>query len=175
MPTEQRQLRDALKLAIKGLILQEVRAVQLEQVRSPSFILDEIVRSIQETMRKIIGLVRFMPAKERDVLIKRLILQSVDEEIEQTIQVRKNRCFRCAHIRFYDEGKTAHVRLPIGTRRAEMIGCDKPRPADGVRCRRFVEATRAISLDDYLDEMALLYKLRETITRMREVWEYLKA
>jgi hypothetical protein len=37
-----------------------------------------------------------------------------------------------------------------------------------------VEATRAVSLDDYLDEMALLYDLREILDDVDEIWmEYL--
>ncbi len=48
-----------------------------------------MARSIQEAKRQVMALVRLMPPKERDALIKRLIRQSVDEEIDQAIQVRK--------------------------------------------------------------------------------------
>ena len=171
MPSEKRELREMLKFAIKGLILQEVRVLQLEQAHSPSFILDEMARSIQEVKREIMGMVRLMPAKERDILVKRLIIQSVNEEIDQAIQMRKNRCLRCIHMRFYDEERTAHVSLPVRTSRAMIIGCDQFRPASRVRCRRFIETTRAISLEDYLDEMALFYELKEMFDQFEEIWK----
>jgi len=171
MPSVKKELREALKFAIKGLILQEVRVLQLEQAHSPSFILDEMVRSIQEAKKEIVGLVRLMPVKERDILIKRLILQSVNEEIDQAIQMRKNRCLRCIHMRFYDEERTAHISLPVRTSRAQVIGCDQSRPASRARCRRFLETTRAISLEDYLDEMALFYELREMFDQFEEIWK----
>lgn len=170
MPSEEREIKEALKFAIKGLILQEVRVLQLEQAPCPSFILDEMGRSIQEAKREIMGLVRFMHAQKRDMLIKRLIIQSVNEEIDQAIQMRKNRCLRCIHMRFYDEERTAHLGLPVRASQAQIIGCDQFRSASGARCRHFRETTRAISLDDYLDEMALFYELREMFDQFEEIW-----
>jgi len=171
MPSVKKELREALKLAIKGLILQEVRILQLEQAHSPAFILDEMARSIQEAKKEIMGMVRLMPVKERDIVIKRLILQSVSEEIDQAIQMRRNRCLRCIHMRFYDEERTAHISLPLRTSRAQIIGCDQSRPSSRARCRRFLETTRAISLEDYLDEMALFYELREMFGQFEEIWK----
>jgi len=171
MPLEEREMKEALKFAIKGLILQEVRVLQLKQAHCPSFILDEMARSIQEAKREIMGQVRFTHAKEKDILIKRLIIQSVNEEIDRAIQMRKNRCLRCIHMRFYDEERTAHLGLPVRASRAQIIGCDQFRPASEARCRHFTETTRAISLDDYLDEMALFYELREMFHRFEEIWK----
>jgi hypothetical protein len=48
MTPGKKELRGLLILAIKTLILQEVRVLQLEQVYTPSFVMDEMVRSIQE-------------------------------------------------------------------------------------------------------------------------------
>ena len=173
MVSERKELREALKLAIKGLIIQEFRVLRLEQSYTPSFVRDEMAHSIQEAKREIIGLVRRIPSQERNALIKRFIRQSVDEEIDRAIQLRENRCLRCLHMRFYDEARNAHVRLPVGTRRARIVGCDQVRPAPRVRCQRFVEITRATSLGGYLDEMALLYELREMFDQFDEMWDYL--
>jgi hypothetical protein len=62
------------------------------------------------------------------------------------------------------------VNLPLQTR-AETIGCDKLQPSLRKSCRRFVEAARAASLEDYLDEMTLLYEFRDVINRIEEIWE----
>jgi len=171
MPSEKKELRDALKSAIKGLIIQEVRALQLEQSNAPAFVLDQVVRSIREVKREIIGLVRLMHPKERNTLIKRLIRQSVDEEIDQAIQVRKTRCFRCLHVRYFDEAGLSHVNLPRGKGRARAMGC-QINPA-GIQCQDFVERSYAISNPDYLNEMAFLYEVKEKSKEFDEIWDYL--
>ena len=171
MPPTKTDIRNALRMGIKTLIIQEVRVLQLERTYVPSFIIDEMARSIQEVKRHVISLVRLMPPKEGNTLIKRFIRQSIDEEIDQGIQVRKNKCIRCVHGRFYDELGTPHMNLPIGIIRVQTIGCDKLQPSLRKRCRRFVEMTRATSLEDYLGEMALLYELREMFERFKEIWE----
>jgi len=171
MPPEKKELREVLSFGIKTLILQEVRVLQLERAYTPSFIVDEMARSIQEAKRQVISLVRLMPSKERNSLIKRLIRQSIDEEIDRTIQLRKNKCIRCIHGRFYDELGTAYMDLPIGLTRAKTVGCDKLRPSLRKRCRRFVETSMAISLENYLSEMTLLYELREMFERFQKIWE----
>jgi len=170
MPLDKKDLREALRLAIKTLIIQEVRVLQLERAYTPSFIIDEMARSIQEAKREIISLVRLMPSKERNVLIKRLIRQSIDEEIDQGVQVRKNKCFRCIHVRYFDEEGSSYVNLSIGIRQVQIMGCDEIRTASKGRCRRFVERARATSLEDYLSEMALFYELREMFKRFEEIW-----
>jgi hypothetical protein len=65
------------------------------------------------------------------------------------------------------------VGLPVRTR-AETIGCDKLRPSLRKSCRRFVETSKAVTLDQYLNEMTLLYEFRELTERFEEIWkEYL--
>lgn len=171
MRSEKKELRQALKLAIKGLIIQEVRLSQLEKSRPPAFILDEMARSIQEAKSQVMALVRFMPPKERDALIKRLVRQSVDEEIDQAIQVRKTRCFRCLHVRYFDEAGSSHVNLPFGMGRAHVIGCEITRA--GIQCQNFIESSLAVSKEDYLNEMAFLYEVKEIFEQFEEIWDYL--
>jgi len=175
MPSKKNESRDTLKLAIKTLILQEVRVLRLEQGFTPHIVIDEMSRSIQETKKTIIKLTRAMKDKENAALLKRMILQAVNEEIDRAIQLRKIKCIRCLHGRFYDEEGTAHLNLPVGVHRAQTIGCDKLRPNLRKSCRRFVETSRTISLEDYLNEMTLLYEFRELIDQIEEIWKgYLK-
>jgi len=171
MPSERKELREVLRLGIKTLILQEVRVLQLERAYTPSFVIDEMARSIQEAKRQVISLIRLMPSKERNSLIKRLIRQSIDEEIDRAIQLRKNKCIRCIHGRFYDELGAAYMDLPVGITRAKTIGCDELQPSLRKRCRRFVETSIATSLGDYLNETSLLYDLREMFERFQRIWE----
>ena len=135
MESRKKELRDALKLVIKGLIVQEARKTQLEQSPIAPFVLDEMIRSIEEAKRQVIALVRLMRPREREALIKRLIRQSVDEEIDQAIRVRQKRCFRCTHVRYFDEAGVAHVTFPIGEERARVIGCEMISSPSGVECR----------------------------------------
>ena len=173
MPIKDKELREAIKLGVKTLILQEVRLLRLERSFTPHLIIEEISHSIQDTKKEIVKLTRTMAQKDRTVLLKKMIRQAVDEEIDRAIQLRKTRCIRCLHGRFYDEAGTAHVDLPVRTR-AEKIGCDKLRPSLRKSCRRFVEMSKVASLDQYLNEMILLYEFRELIDRVEEIWkEYL--
>jgi hypothetical protein len=175
MLSKKNESRDTLKLAIKTLILQEVRVLRLEQGFTPHIVIDEMSRSIQETKKTVIKLTRAMKDKENAALLKRMILQTVSEEIDRAIQLRKTKCIRCHHGRFYDEEGTAHLNLPVGVHRAQTIGCDKLRPNLRKSCRRFVETSRTISLEDYLNEMTLLYEFRELIDQIEEIWKgYLK-
>jgi hypothetical protein len=171
MPGKDKELRDAIKLGIKTLIIQEVRFLRLERSFTPHVIVDEMSQSIQDTKREIIKLTKIMAQKERSALLKKMIRQAVDEEIDQAIQLRKTRCIRCLHGRFYDEVGTAHLNLPIGVHRAQTIGCDKLRPSPRKSCRRFVEISMAASLDNYLNEMTLLHEFRDLINRIEEVWK----
>jgi len=173
MAARDRELRDAIKLGIRTLILQEVRLLRLERSFTPHVVLDGMSQSIRETKREIIKLTRAMAQKERTILLKRMIRQAVDEEIDKAIQLRKTRCIRCLHGRFYDEADVAHMGLPVKTR-AGRIGCDKLRPSLRKSCRRFVETSKAATLDQYLNEMTLLYEFRELTDRFEEIWkEYL--
>ena len=164
-------LREGLKVGIRTLILQEVRILRLERTFTPHLIVDAMSQSIQESKREIIKLTRTMDDKERTVLLKRMICQVVDEEIDRGIRLRGTKCIRCLHGRFYDETKTGHPNLPTGASKAQMIGCDKLQPALRKKCRRFVEIARSTSLEDYLNEMTLLYEFRETIDRINEIWK----
>jgi hypothetical protein len=170
MVLKDKELREAVRLGIKTLIIQEVRLLRLERAFTPHIVMDEMARSIQETKKTIIKSVRAIKEKERTALLKRMIDQVVDEEIDRAIELRKTRCIRCLYGRFYDEIGTAHVNLPVRTQ-ARTIGCDKLRPNLKKRCKRFVEIAMADSLDHYLNEMTLLYEFRELIDRIEEIWK----
>jgi hypothetical protein len=171
MEATKKELREALKLAIKGLIIQEVRMVQLEQSSPPPFVLEEMVRSIEEAKREVLSLVRLMRPRERQTLIKRLIRQSVDEEIDQAIRLRQRRCFRCAHVRYFDEAGTSHSTFPIGEERARVIGCEMISSPAGMECRSFVENPLAATVGDYLIGMSMLYEVKEMLDQFERIWE----
>jgi hypothetical protein len=170
MAVKDKELRKAIRLGIKTLILQEVRLLRLERAFTPHVMIDEMSHSIQETKRMIIKLTRSMDNKERTVLLKRMIRQTVDQEIDRTVELRKTKCVRCLHGRFYDEAGTAYMNLPVKTR-AETIGCDQLRPNLRKSCRRFVEISMAASLDQYLNEMTFLYEFRDVIKQIEEIWK----
>ena len=100
-----------------------------------------------------------------------MIEQAVDGEINRSIQMRKNRCLRCIHKRFYDRSETAYLNLPLEEKLAQMIGCDQYRKSLQKTCRRFMEISTAHSLEDYLSEVTLLYEFREMVDRMEEIWK----
>jgi len=170
MTVKEKELKKAIKMGIKTLILQEVRLLRLEHAFTPHIIIDELSHSIQDTKKEIVKLTKTMAQRERAILLKRMIRQTVDEEIDRAIELRKTRCVRCLHGRFYDEAGTAHANLPVKTR-AETIGCDKLRPSLRKSCRRFLEMSTAASLDQYLNEMTLVYEFRGVINRIEEVWK----
>ena len=170
MPVRDKELRKAIRLGIRTLILQEVRLLRLERAFTPNVMIDEMSQSIRETKRTIIKLTQSMEDKRRTVLLKRMIRQTVDQEIDRAIELRKTKCVRCLHRRFYDEAGTAYTNLPLETR-AASIGCDQIRPSLKKSCQRFVEMSGAASLDQYLNEMTLLYEFRDLINRMEEVWK----
>ena len=170
MPVKEKELKEAVKMGIKTLIIQEVRLLRLERTFTPPFVIEEMSHSIQDTKKEIIKLARAMAQKEKAALLKRMVRQTVDEEIERAIELRKTRCIRCLHGRFYDEAGMAHTSLPVNTR-AETVGCDKLRPSLRKSCRRFAEISTAASLDQYLNEMTLLYEFRDMISRIDEIWK----
>jgi hypothetical protein len=170
MPVKNRELSKAIKLGIKTLIVQEVRLLRLENSFTPHIIIDEMSQSIQDTKQEIVKLAKAMAQKERAVLLKKMIRQAVNEEIDRATELRKTRCIRCLHGRFYDDAGIDYVNLPVKTR-AETIGCDKLRPSLRKSCRRFVEMSLAASFEDYLNEMTLLYEFRDVINRIEEIWE----
>ncbi len=170
MPVPQKDLKRAIQIGVKTLVIQEVRRLRLEHAFTPDFIVEEMARSIRETKREIAKLAKPLSQKEKASLLRRMIRQAVDEEIDRAIEFRKTRCVRCLHGRFYDEAGTAHASLPVKTR-AETVGCDKLRPGLRKSCRRFVQMSTAASLDHYLNEMTLLYEFRDVIDRIEEVWK----
>ncbi len=166
-----KELRKVLKYGVKTLVLQEVRYLRMERVFTPEIILDEVSRSIAETKREIVRLIRTMSPQERTFLLRRMVRQAVDEEIDRAIQLRKNRCLRCIHGRFYDRSETAYSSLPLDEKLTKAFGCDELQPALRKTCIRFVEVSTAHSLEDYLEEMAFLYEFREMVDRMEEIWK----
>ncbi len=170
MPVRDTELRKAIKLGIKTLITQEVRLLRLEHSFTPRIMIDEVSQSIEGTKKEITKLAKGVGQKERAGLLKRMFRQAVDEEIDRAVELRKTRCIRCLHGRFYDDAGTAYVNLPTETK-ATAIGCEKLRPGLRKSCRSFVKMSQAVSLEDYLNEMTLLYEFRELIERVEEVWK----
>jgi hypothetical protein len=170
MPVPQKELKRAIKIGIKTLIIQEIRLLRLERTFTPSLIMDEVSRSIQESKKEVAKLAKAIAQKERAALLRKMIRQTVDEEIDRAIELRKTRCVRCLHGRFYDEAGTPHANLPVKTT-AEAVGCDKLRPSLRKSCRRFVEMSTAPSLDQYLNEMTFLYEFRDVMNRIEEIWK----
>ena len=174
MAKEKRELTEALKPRIKVLILQEVRLHQLEQTLSPRFMTEELTRSIQEVKRQVSELVRLMAQEERNALIKKIIQQSLEEEIDRAADLRRNRCLRCVRVRYVSKGGANHSDLPHGRElRAYKIGCVIEGQAPGIHCAHFSESSGGVSLGGYLEQMTLLYELREMFDEMDEIWEYL--
>lgn len=167
----EKELRRVLKLGIKTLVFQEVRLLRMEQVLTPEIVLGEISRSIEETKREIVRLTRTLSHKERTSLLRKMIQQAVDEEVDRAIQLRKNKCLRCIHGRFYDRSETPYSNLPLDEKLTKAFGCDQLRPALRKTCRRFAEVSTAHSLEEYLDEIAFLYEFREMADRMEEIWK----
>jgi hypothetical protein len=170
MVVKNRELKKTIKLGIKALIFQEVRLSQLEHTFTPQIIIDELSQSVQETKREIVRLTKAIARKERANLLKRMVHQVVNEEIDRAIELRKTKCIRCLHGRFYDETGIDYVNLPINIQ-AETIGCDKLQPSLRKSCRRFAEISTASSLGQYLNGITLLYEFRELIDQIEEIWE----
>ncbi len=170
MAVNDKELRKAIKLGVKTLIIQEVRLLRLEHSFTPRIMVDEVSRSVRDTKKEIAKLAKGVGQKERAGLLKRMFRQAVDEEIDRAIELRKTRCIRCLHGRFYDEAGTAYINLPTETK-ATAVGCDRLRPGLRKSCQRFVKMSQAVSLEDYLNEMTLLYEFRELIERVEEIWK----
>jgi hypothetical protein len=171
MQLKDKELREAIKLGIKTLIVQEVRLLQLEHSFTPHIIIEEMSQSIQDTKKEIIKLSEAIAQRERAVFLKKMIRQAVDKEIDRAIELRKTKCIRCLHGRFYDEEGTAYSNLPVGVHQALTVGCDQLRPDLRKRCRRFVEISMGSSLERHLHEVTLLYEFREMMDRIEEIWK----
>ena len=168
---------EALRSAIKVLVIQEVRLLRAEQACPSPFLVCEMRRSIQETKDRVMALTRSMDSHERNLLIKRIIDQSVEEEIDEAIEARRNKCLRCIHIRYFDETGTAHQDLPCGAGRdaacdvsALQICCENP-PIPGTSCEEFVEKSNAVPLEEYLSEIGFFYDVKEMLDRLDRIWE----
>jgi len=170
MPID-KELRKVLRSGVKTLVLHEVRLLWMHQVSAPEIVKDDVSRSLEETKREIVRLTRTMSYKEKVPLIRRMIQQAVDDEIDRAIKLRKNRCLRCTHGRFYDHSETPFSNLPLNQDLAQAFGCDKLRPALRKTCRRFVETATAHPLDEYLDGITLLYEFREWVGQIEEIWK----
>jgi hypothetical protein len=170
MKNEDTTLMERLRPAIQHLILQEVRLLRLEQTLSSPFVIQEMGRSILEAKRQIVDLTRSMETEKREQLIKQIIDESAEEEIDLTLQIRKNRCLRCIHVRYVDETGKDHFNLPLRAQRAEALGCDKM-PAPGPQCTHYRQRLRTASLRDTLDEMHFLYEVKEMFDRFEEIWQ----
>lgn len=166
-----RELIEALRPRIKGLVLQEIRLYRLRESLTPEVVLEEISRSIEEMKQEIVRWTRAMSYRERTSFLKKMMEEAVDEEIDRAIQLRRNRCLRCIHGRFYDPSGIPFVHLPADATLVETIGCDEARLDPEQSCKRFVETASAPSFEDYLDEMNLLYEFREWIEHIEEIWQ----
>jgi hypothetical protein len=171
MRRTKKESKEALRSVIEHLVGQEIRRSQFSRVHTPPFILEELSISIKESKKEVALLTESLTQKERATLIKRMIREAVEEEIEKTVRHRGNPCLRCGHLRYYDWELNPHETFPTGIRRARVIGCDRLQVISRVRCERFIETPGTISVLDYVDEMALLYEVREMFKKMREIWE----
>jgi hypothetical protein len=170
MPID-REFRRVLRFGVKTLVFQEIRLLRMEQAFTPEIVLGGISRSIEETKREIVRLTRTMSYRERTTLLRKMIQQAVDEEIDRAIQLRRKRCLRCIHGRFYDRLETAYSNLPLDEKLTKAFGCDQLRPTLRKTCRRFVETSTAHSLEEYLDDIAFLYEFREWFDQIEEIWK----
>jgi hypothetical protein len=170
MPID-KELRKVLRSGVKSLVLHEVRLQWMNQVSAPEIVRDEISRSLEETKREIVRLTRPLAYKERSPLLRRMFQQAVDEEIDRAIELRKNRCLRCTHGKFYDRSEASYSNLPSNENLAQAFGCDQLRPALRKTCRRFAETATAHPLEEYLDGIALLYEFREWVEQIEEIWK----
>lgn len=161
----------ALQREIKSLVLQELRLLRMDEGFLPDFLVSAIRESIREAQRTVEGLLSGMDEKEKRRLLRKMVRQAVDEEVDQVVELRRAKCLRCTHRRFYDEAGVAHLHLPPGgkvTGRVSrmVIGCDQVRPDLRRKCTRFVEERPLGSVDQLIDEIGLLYEVREALSRL---------
>ena len=167
---------DTLRSIVKALVVQEVRYLRTEQACPSPFLLDEMKRSIREMKAQVMFLTRSMAPQERNVLIKQILDQAVDEEIDEAIEARKNKCLRCIHIRYFDETGAAHYDLPHGMGEGAcdvstlQICCENP-SIPGTSCQEFSERLGALPLEEYLSEIRFFYAVREMLERLEEIWD----
>ncbi len=170
MRSQTEDLRFVLKVGVRALVRQEVRLLRLETGLAPPIVVDQISQSIDETKEEIAFLVRSLAQHEKESLLKEMIRETIDEEIDNSIALRKTGCVQCAHRRFFDEQGGAHVSLPLETE-PEAIGCEVVQPGLRDTCKRFVQVSTASSVQDYLTEITLLYQFREVLDEIKRIWE----
>ena len=112
-----KEMKETLKLAIENLVGQEIRMLQLGRTHTPSFMLEELSVSIRESKREVRHLTEVLTQKEKLTLVKKMVRETVEEEIERTIQQRGNPCLRCVHLRYYDWKLNPYENFPVGTNR----------------------------------------------------------
>jgi hypothetical protein len=171
MATTDRKAQQALKFGIKTLILQEVRLLRLERAFTPRILLETESRSLEQTKQEIIRLARGVSGKEREGLLRKMVHKAVDEEVDRAIQLRGNKCLRCIHVRYYDRDGLSHAALPTETNLPRAVGCEVLAPGLKKKCHAYVEASGAASLEDYLNEMTLLYEFGEIFDRIDNIWK----
>jgi hypothetical protein len=171
MTPPKKELKGALKFGIKTLIFQEVRLLRLERGFMPHLILEAESHSVEETKKEIVKLVRALSEEDRGRLLKKMVRETVDEEIDRAVQLRGNRCLRCIHMRYFDQEGVPHMALPAETTKPQPFGCDALPPGLKKKCHEFVETSMAASLDDYLNDMILLYEFREIFGKIEKIWE----
>ncbi len=171
MATRNREEKTALQRGIKALVLQELRLLRMEEGILPAFLADAMRESIEETRRTLHELLSGMDEREKRRLLRKMVRQAVDEEIDQVVELRRAKCLRCSHRRFYDEAGVSHRRLPAGARITGrvsriVIGCDQARPDLRKKCTRFLEVRSFGSADQVVDEIDLLYEIRKALDRL---------
>jgi hypothetical protein len=171
MSPAKRELKETLRFGIKTLILQEVRILRLERSFTPHILLEAESHSVQETKGEIVKLAQGLSEKERAVLLRKMVREIVDEEIDRAIELRKNRCLRCLHIRYYDREGIPRSTLPVEASQPQPFGCEALPPGLKKKCNEFVETSMAMTVEDYLNEMTLLYEFKEIFDRIQEVWK----
>ncbi len=171
MPRQKRTPRKELKSAIKTLIVHEIRLMQMEKRSIPSLLLDELIHTLREAKQKVIELAYPLDEGMKISLIKRMMQETLDEEIDQAIERRRNRCFRCVNMRYYDRSGIPHTDLPLEPNWVERVGCITGRTPFEEVCYHFIERLRTPSLGDYFNEVTLLYELREMFEQLDEIWK----
>lgn len=165
------EIKEGLRSEIKSLVLYEIRLHRLKQTFTPEIMIDEISRFIEEIKREIVRLTRTMSYRERIFHLRRMIKEAVEEEIDRTIQLRQKKCLRCIHGRFYDESGNAFLNLPVNSTLIQTIGCEETTSDFEGDCKRFIERVSANSIEEYLEEVNLLYEFKEWIDHIEELWQ----
>jgi len=163
-------VNEALRSTIRVLVIQEVRLLRTEEAYPSPFVIGEMKRSIQETKGQVTMLLRTMDQRERNRLLKEIINEALEEEMDLAIQARKDRCLRCIHLKYFDQTGKGHRQLPLGPDLAETIGCEEV-CEPGMTCQEYVEKRSAVRLDAYVSEMNFFCEVLEMFDRLERIWE----